>query len=278
MSTILTYLFAVIVMNAADQFVSMGSAEPATGADFTVAPVRYMVPAEARKTQAYLDATARLLDRRMQGALKGIDDIGKRLLALKYYLKRRGAIRNSWAWTRAQALRYKRSKDYSRSISELMTLRKVFEEMNPGYSLRVNTDIRGVGDQVDLWNRTSSVEASSKSLLEKTVKELADTTWPETPDKRALSRFQGFLAKTKIPIVPTVAVPGFSQHGQLRAFDIVILSGDRIVAGTDAGSVRSVWDASGWTKKLKEAIDSANIHFSGPLHSPYEPWHYEFVR
>ncbi len=265
-------------MNAADQFVSMGSVEPTTGADFSVAPVRYAVPEQARKTQTYLDATARLLDKRMQGALKGVDDIGKRLLALKYYLKRRGAIKSSWAWTRAQAMRYKKSKDYTRSISELMKLRKVFEEMNPGFSLKANTDIRGVGDQVDLWNQTPSVEASSKSLLEKTVKELSDTTWPENPDKKALSRFQSFLSKAKVPVVPTVAVPGFSQHGQLRAFDIVIVAGGRIVAGTDAGSVRSVWDASGWTAKLKEAIDSASIHFSGPLHTPYEPWHYEFVR
>lgn len=277
-STVLTYLFASLVITTADQAVSMGSMEPATGADFTVTPVSCVVPDQAKKTQAYIDATAHRLDIRMKNAIKGIDDIGKRLLALKYYLKRQGSIRRSWTWTRAEAMRYKKSKDYTRSIAELMVLRKTFEEMNPGYSVRANTDIRGVGDQVDLWNETSSVEASSDALLEKTVRELSDSTWPDTPNRSSLKRFRSFLAKANIPMVPTVAVPGFSQHGQLRAFDIVIVSGRQIVAGTDAGSVRSVWDQAGWTKRLQEAIDSSKVHFSGPLRSPYEPWHYEFVR
>jgi len=276
MSTLLTFLFTVIMMNTADQVVSMGSMEPATDANFAVEPIKYSVPEDARKIHTYMETSSRMLDRRMQNALKGIDEMSKRLLALKYYLKRRGSIKGSWAWSRAQALRYKKSGAYGRSITELVRIRKTFEELNPGYSLRANADIRGVGDQVRLWNRTASVEVSARDLLKKVLRELSDTTWPEKPDKRAMTRFHTFLSKTKVLTIPTVAVPGFSQHGQLRAFDFVILQGNQIVAGTDAGSVRSVWDVGGWATKLKEAIDATSDRFSGPLKAPYEPWHYEY--
>ena len=49
MSTLLTFLFTVIMMNTADQVVSMGSMEPATDANFVVEPITYSVPEDARK-------------------------------------------------------------------------------------------------------------------------------------------------------------------------------------------------------------------------------------
>jgi len=50
----------------------------------------------------------------------------------------------------------------------------------------------------------------------------------------------------------------------------------RVIAGTEAGSARQIWDAAGWTYKLHKASVAVN-RFSGPLQSPYEPWHYTYV-
>jgi len=277
MSTLLSYLFAFIMMSTADQCVTMGRIEPTTNADFNVSPVRVVVPPGVEKVHRYIEASSRMLDRRVQRALKGIDGISRRLLALKYYQKRRGSIKTSWAWTREQAMRYKKSREYGRSIEVIASISRAFEELNPGYSVGANTDIRGIGDQVQLWNETQSVETSANALMETTMREMADSTWPDAPDKRSLQRFHRFLAQARVPIVPTVAVPGFSQHGRLRAFDFVVKRGDAIVAGTDASSARSVWDAGGWTKKLKEAVEATSDRFVGPLSTPYEPWHYEYA-
>jgi hypothetical protein len=74
-----------------------------------------------------------------------------------------------------------------------------------------------------------------------------------------------------------LAAPGLSAHGQARAFDLQIEHGGRISAGLGATSAREQWDAAGWTQKLHAAVAAAGERFSGPLLSPYEPWHYAYV-
>jgi hypothetical protein len=60
----------------------------------------------------------------------------------------------------------------------------------------------------------------------------------------------------------------------LRAIDFQIMKDGAIVAPTDTATVKRNWDAPGWTEKLKAAV--AGSKFTGPLQSPYEPWHYEY--
>ncbi|MEP7220896.1 MAG: hypothetical protein ABI876_18370, partial [Bacteroidota bacterium] len=63
---------------------------------------------------------------------------------------------------------------------------------------------------------------------------------------------------------------------QFRAFDFRVMRGGRVVAGTVARTIPAVWDRSGWTERLREAICTASRKFDGPLPEPYEPWHYAY--
>jgi hypothetical protein len=234
-------------------------------------------PTENRKLYAYLEAASKALDPRVRGALLGIDEMPRRILALKYYVRKTGDVRSSWTWTPKQIMRYKRSMDYLRAVAEVEKVKAKFSELNPGYTLKVNTEVRTLTEQIRLWNETGSIIATGQGIYAACVKALRDTTYPEQIEKKDLLRFIRFLGAYKAPVIPTVAVPGFSQHGQLRAFDFVIWQGDKIAAGTDAESVGSVWDRSGWTAKLNDAITQASPYFTGPLPAPREPWHYTYT-
>jgi hypothetical protein len=246
--------------------------------DSPVGPVQYAVPAEAVKLDSYMNGVSRSFDRRIRYALNGINTMPSRLLAMKYYLRRQGDIGGSWVWTRRQVDQFKYSQAYRQALAEVRQIKKTFAEQNPGYSLRVNTEIRSLADQVSIWNSAPSVDLSGAALYKQAIGLLADTTFKEQPDTDGLARFRQFLSGFTIPAVPTAAVPGFSQHGQLRAFDFIIWAGDTaIAAGADAGNARAVWDNSGWTDKLNEAINTVSSSFEGPLMSPHEPWHYAYV-
>jgi hypothetical protein len=78
-------------------------------------------------------------------------------------------------------------------------------------------------------------------------------------------------------VAAALAAPGLSAHGQGRAFDFQIEHNGQVVAGTEAASARQRWDAPGWTQKLHQAMSKAGPHFTGPLVSPYEPWHYAYT-
>lgn len=243
-----------------------------------VGPVHYAVPAEAVKLDAYMNGVSRAFDRRIRYALNGINTMPSRLLAMKYYLRRQGDIGASWVWTRKQVDQYKYSQAYRQALAEVRQITKTFAEQNPGYTLHVNTEIRSLADQVLIWNSAPSVSASGAAIYKQAIGLLADTTFKIEPDKDGLARFRQFLSGCTIPVVPSAAVPGFSQHGQLRAFDFIIWAGDTaIAAGADAGNARAVWDNSGWTDKLNEAINTVSSSFEGPLMSPHEPWHYAYM-
>jgi hypothetical protein len=247
--------------------------------DAPVRPVTYAVPAEAAKLDRYMKAVGNGFDRRIQRALAGVDDMPSRLLAIKYYLRRQGDINGSWAWTKKQVEQYKHSGEYRQALYGVAQIRRTFAEQNPGYALHVNTEVRSLADQVEIWNAAPSVEFSGRKLYQDAIKVLADTaSYSDSLDRASLTRFRSFLASSKVAAAPTAAVPGFSQHGQLRAFDFIIWAGDTaIVAGADAGSARAVWDNSGWSEKLNTAILTASSSFEGPLDSPHEPWHYAYA-
>ena len=75
---------------------------------------------------------------------------------------------------------------------------------------------------------------------------------------------------------PTSAAPGLSEHGRLKAIDFVILKGHVVIAKTNTEKeiLDQQWETPGWTRKLKEAVTQSQSVLTGPLKSPYEPWHY----
>jgi hypothetical protein len=66
-----------------------------------------------------------------------------------------------------------------------------------------------------------------------------------------------------------------SLHGRSRAIDFQIVRNGRIIAPTEVAKVRSVWEEQGWARRLAAAM--RDTRFAGPLQSPNEPWHYEYV-
>lgn len=233
-------------------------------------------PPEHQEVQLYIDAAASGLDKRIRDAMRWIDGTNRRLLALKYYLAKGGAIRSQWTWTPREIVRFKKSADYGEALAEVEKVKAKFAELNPGYTLQVKTEVRTVEEQITIWNATPSITASGNKLLEECLELVNDSTFDAVPEKERIKQFRALLSSSKVPYVPTAAVPGFSQHGQLRAFDFIIRQGELIVAGSDAATIRAVWDNSGWTAKLKTAIEQASDKLSGPLASPREPWHYTY--
>ncbi len=229
------------------------------------------------RIRSYVDATTRVLDKRVQATVPKLDGLPRQLLALKYYLARsRRELRAKWVWSPSQAARFRKTTEFQTIAAEVEKVRAKFAELNPGYDLKVRVEIRTLAEQIANWNGTPSVAAAADGLIRACRVSLADTAFTDVPSPTAITRFRQLLLRQRVSVVPTVAVPGLSQHGQLRAFDFVVVSGDRVIAGTETSGMRGAWDKPGWTAKLKEAVKQSGARFEGPLAVPREPWHYSY--
>jgi hypothetical protein len=234
-----------------------------------------------RKLTAYMKAIHDSLDPRVQSALKRIPAGPRRLLAMKYYLHRTPEeIDRKWAWSSEQARQFKRSAAYTTAREEIERVKQKFAELNPGYRLEVTVEIRTLGTQIGKWNRTGSIGQASSELMDSVRTLLSDSTagFDGPPGDSSVARFIGYLREFEPERLPTVAVPGLSQHGQLRAFDFRIMQGRRLVAGTSSSTIETKWNEAGWTERLREAIYAASDKFEGPLAEPFEPWHYTYMQ
>lgn len=235
------------------------------------------VDPEVAKVQAYVDLTAKSLDKRVQSAIAKIDGTPRRLLALKYYLGRK-SVKGSWAWTNKEMAAYRRSAEFRQANAEVDKVISLFQRSYRGYQLRTTKLARSLEDQIGLWNKTKSVATASTALMKQTIKEMKAPAYPDTATKQSITKFQALLKKQKIKTVPTVAVPGLSHHGQLRAYDFIIWQGEKILAGSDGASIRNQWVGGGWGNRLRQIVYTASSRFDGPLQSPNEPWHYTYIR
>ena len=224
----------------------------------------------------YAERAARELDPRAQTALAQMPQGERRLLAMRGYLKSGVQFGDRWSWTEAQIEQYRHSRERALALADLDRIRARFAEMNPGYTLQVNTEVRSLDVQIERWNTNPGVGTTAAALAHAAARELNSPDYSAKPDAASVERFRHFLqAWQPIPAAP-LAVPGLSRHGQARAFDFHIQRGDRIVVSTDMSIVKSVWEREGWTGKLKAAVAAGSDRFRGPLAAPYEPWHYEY--
>jgi hypothetical protein len=235
------------------------------------------VAPELVKLESYMQLTAKTLDKKVQGALDDIDGTPRKLLALKYYLNRK-SIKGSWAWTNKEMAAYRRSVDFRLANAEVDKVISLFQRTYPGHTLKTTKLARSLEDQIGLWNKTKSVAGASANLMKQAIKAMSTKAYPDTATKQSLAKFQKFLRDHSSKPVPTVAVPGLSHHGQLRAYDFIIWQGDKILAGSDGASIRNQWNGAGWGSKLRAIIYTASSKFDGPLQSPNEPWHYTYIR
>jgi hypothetical protein len=200
-----------------------------------------------------------------QAALVRIDELPRRLLAAAMYLQARG-LETRWSWSDEQIRAYEASPEHAAALAAIARVADRFAAENPGFTLRVNTDVRSLDAQLAAWNANASVAASAAPLLEAANPKCA----PSAPQ-----RFVAWLRGYR-PSRPNLAPPGLSPHGQAQAFDFQVLKGSVIVAPPDAGRIEADWIGAGWAARLAEAIRDAGPAFTGPLAMPNEPWHYAY--
>ncbi len=211
------------------------------------------------------------LDADVQQTLADIEGLPRRLLALRSYLRAGDALRTRWSWTEAEITEFRRSPRHQQVLTDTQRLTAQFETLNPGFTLYVNTEIRSLGVQLERWNKNRSVGLLADQLLEAARRALPQDTAASGDALRQ------FLIAWVPPSAAPLAAPGLSAHGRGRALDFQVRKGDRIIAGTEVVSVQSVWDASGWARKLQLAVEKSGLPFRGPLEIPREPWHYEYL-
>jgi len=222
----------------------------------------------------YLLAVTHDLPAQAKDALQRIDGKPRQLLAVRAYLRAGAQLQSRWSWSAEEIRTYEASQEYRDLLTEIATVRARFEAANPGYSLYANTAARSLDLQVQRWNSNKSVGVIANRLQQAAERELA--AYPAHPDAKATLRFAEFLrAWRPVPAAAPLAAPGLSLHGRSRAIDFQIVQHGRIIAPTEVGKVRSVWEDQGWARRLASVM--RDTHFVGPLQSPNEPWHYEYA-
>jgi hypothetical protein len=250
------------------------SPTPAVNPTPTSAPSPAPNAAAADKLESYMNAAAADLAPEEREALARIPEEARRLPALRGYLRAGGDAMSRWAWSRERIESYEKSDEYAAALAEVEKVRREFERLNPGYSLRVNTKVRSLDEQLSKWNEAESVKAAGEELLERARAEVEGPAYAAAAGASDVRRFESFLRGAVTRVTPTVAVPGLSPHGQSRAFDFQVMRGSQLVAGTSASD--EAWDKAGWTQKLQDAVRGSSAKFGGPLESPREPWHYDY--
>lgn len=253
---------------------SNGSPTPSVSPEPSNANAPAASEGAADKLDAYTRAAAQDLTPEQREALGRIPDAARRLLALRGYLRAGGDAMSRWAWSRERIESYEKSPEYAAALAEVDKVRREFEAASPGYTLRVNTKVRSLDEQLSKWNETESIERAGEELLARAREEVAASSYGDDAKASDVRRFESFLRGASTQATPTLAVPGLSPHGQARAFDFQVMRGAQLIAG--ASSSEASWDKAGWTLKLQEAVGRASTKFTGPLASPREPWHYDY--
>jgi hypothetical protein len=230
--------------------------------------------AQGENVERHVAALTATLGPNEQEALAKIPSLDRRLLALRAYLRAGQNLRTRWSWSDEQIRAFGQSAEYERLRADIAAITLEFERRNPGYTLYANTEVRSLDTQIERWNANPRVGLTAANLFRVTQAALA--TVPTQPDKESLSAFARLLSEWRPSPTAPLAAPGLSMHGQSRAIDFQIMKGGRIVAATEVNAVAREWEASGWSRKLKDAVRAASPRFKGPLAAPNEPWHYEY--
>jgi hypothetical protein len=234
-------------------------------------------PATDEVVEAQIAALGATLDERAAAALGRIDGAGRRLLALRAYLRGSHNLAERWSWSEEQIRAYEGSAEQRDLQQEIERVRAEFVAANPGYEIWVNPQVRSLDVQLDHWNGNASIEQAGAGLLDALRAYLAAPQYAQLSGAKAQSAVEQFLRSYEPTPVPPLAAPGLSPHGQMRAVDFQVHQGGSIVAGPSTESIARDWDAGGWAQRLDSAVRVAGQRFVGPLEHPREPWHYTFT-
>ncbi|MGB3502663.1 MAG: hypothetical protein WBA44_13645 [Mesorhizobium sp.] len=226
--------------------------------------------ASSAQAETPVEALSADIAPRAREVLTQIPDNGRKLLALRSYLRSHGSINKRWSWTQAEIDAYLKSDPYVTAMAAVAAVIKAFEVKNPGHTLRVNTDIRSLDEQIGKWNSNGSVSAAGAAL------DGAYKTWIAGNPKANAEALGAFLKGWQPGTTVMLAAPGLTAHGRGEAFDFQVLKDGKVVAGADSGSISGQWRDGGWSARLQEAVKLSTMPFDGPLKDPDEPWHYDY--
>ena len=207
-------------------------------------------------------------------ALVQIPDTGRKLLALRSYVRAGSNLAKRWSWTDDEIEAFKGSTEQQALLAEIAAVNAHFAEANPGYELYVNSTVRSLDVQIERWNKNESVGVAAAEIL---------AAWEDDHGADAGAsgdagpkELRSWLSAFKGTKRSNLAAPGLTAHGRGHAIDFQVMKDGRIVAGADSRQIETVWRAEKWDVKLKDSMDAAGPSFSGPLTSPNEPWHYDY--
>ena len=226
---------------------------------------------------AYVASISAQLDPRVAQTLAQLDGTGRQLLALRSYLRSASHLAERWSWTEDRIEAFEGSAEARDLQQEIDRVRKAFIAANPGFELYVNSEVRSLDVQVEHWNSNASVTAAAEGILVAAQARIASPEFPAARSKQARVALEAFLSAYRPVPTPTIAAPGLSLHGQMRAIDFQVHQGGRVIAGPSTATIATDWVAAGWAAKLDAAVREASNRFVGPQATPPAPWHYNYV-
>jgi hypothetical protein len=232
--------------------------------------------AASQDPAALAQAIAAAQDPRVSQTVVRIEGVDRRLLALRAYLRAGSGLAQRWSWTADEIAAFGQSAESRAIQAQIEQVRQAFTAANPGFELWVNPQVRSLDTQLMNWNSNTSVGRAAARLLVDFREWLSSAEVMAKTPVDVQKAAEKFLTAYVPEPIPTLAAPGLSPHGQMRAIDFQIRKDGKTVAGPVSATIKTVWDASGWTEKLKAAVRAGSTHFTGPLESPREPWHYTY--
>lgn len=241
--------------------------------DYVIAaPLQLAAAANDAQREIWLQQASADLPPRAFAALQQIAGSDRRLLAVRAYLRAGSSLDERWSWSQEQLAAYPATAEGRAAAADIDAVIAAFAAANPGFTLGVNRLPRSLALQIAHWNDNKSVAIAAAALAASLERQFAATAG--APDATAV---RSALLQWQPQVAAALAAPGLSAHGQARAFDFQVQRDGKVVAGIESASARQRWDAPGWTQKVHAAVASAGNRFTGPLVSPYEPWHYAWI-
>jgi hypothetical protein len=233
------------------------------------------LPAWAAATEAFEALAAALAPPPSGEALAQIPDPGRKLLALRSYLRFGKGLAERWSWSEAEVKAFDGSPEQKALLAEIAAVNAHFKAANPGFEIYVHATVRTLDEQIAKWNANDSVGVGGAEILKAFTAACGEPAarLSEADVTKAGSWLRGFQPAKRA----NLAAPGLTLHGRASAIDFQVMKDGKIHAGASEKQVESLWTAEGWTVKLKASIDAAGPSFSGPLANPDEPWHYDYV-
>ncbi|MBK8457720.1 MAG: hypothetical protein IPL47_11935 [Phyllobacteriaceae bacterium] len=202
-------------------------------------------------------------------ALARIPDPGRKLLALRSYLRAGNRLADRWSWTEEQIKAFEVSAERAALTAEIDAVSAHFARCNAGHSLYVHSMVRSLDVQIEHWNANESVGAAAGELAAAYAGAFAGGNADGDAIRNWLVAYRGQKQSN-------IAAPGLSPHGRGRAIDFQVMNDGKIIAGADSKQVETVWRSQHWDERLLASIIAASAAFFGPLKSPDEPWHFDY--